>query len=305
MTRLTYIRGGQTAEGAPFRQVWRRTLGDGETPAAVTVLNGVAREHWVRDNEGAFSIKWAPAGRMVYRSEGASHHLGGQSAVILNAAQPYELEFTDRAGTESLCVFVSDDLVAEAWRDLADPDAVDGEAAEASPPQFPDLVFRMPDDIAVELANLRNGFAGHDPSALAAEEELLSLVRRLVATAHGHRRFAQRLPARKASTRRLLAARVQRARELIEASSAEPSLDELARASALSKFHLIRLFKAAFGCTPAAYAGQRRMLSARTLLQATPMTVAAIGQALGYESPSAFVRAFRRHFGVPPSAIRV
>ena len=44
---------------------------------------------------------------------------------------------------------------------------------------------------------------------------------------------------------------------------------------------------------------------AKRLLAATPMSVAAIGEALGYESTGAFIRAFRRHFGVTPSAIRV
>jgi len=35
------------------------------------------------------------------------------------------------------------------------------------------------------------------------------------------------------------------------------------------------------------------------------MTVAEIAAALGYEDASAFIRAFRRHFGATPQAIRV
>jgi AraC-like DNA-binding protein len=297
---LTYIQGG---EGQ--RQVWRRQLGDADSCSAVTVLNGRARQAFIRDAEGAFSIKWMPRGRAVYRVDGASHVLAAERVVILNPGQPYELEFLDRAGTESFCVFFSDDLVAAAWRDLAQPQLPDEERHQATIPPFPDLVFRPPPDIGGELAAMRGDFACGDPSALAQEERLLGLVRRVVVQARGHRRVAERLPAAKASTRRLLAARVERARELIEDAGAEPSLDALARASALSKFHLIRLFKAAYGCTPSAYAGRKRMRRARRLLAATPMTVAAIGEALGYESTSAFVRAFRRHFGVAPSAIRV
>jgi AraC family transcriptional regulator len=226
--------------------------------------------------------------------------------VILNQAQPYELEFLDRTGTESLCVFISDDLVAGAWRDLARLET-EGETPSGADliPQFPDLVFRPPVSIAGELAHLRGSYGAGDPSELAAEERLLGLVSHLVQSAQGHRRIAERLPAAKASTRRLLAGRVERARQVIEDSQGEPTLDDLARAAAISKFHLLRLFKAAFGCTPSAYVGRKRMSRARRLLRATPMTVAAIGEALGYESTSAFIRAFRRHFGVAPSAIRV
>jgi AraC-like DNA-binding protein len=301
MTELTYIRGGEAG-----RRVWRRRLGE-PSASAITVLSGQSRQHWVRDPEGAFSIKWMPKGRAIYRTQGASHVLTGADAVILNQAQPYELEFLDRTGTESFCVFISDDLVAAAWHELARLDPA-GEApapASALIPQFPDLVFRPPASIAAELASLRESFGADDPSELAAEERLLGLVSRLVASAQGHRRMAARLPAAKASTRRMLAGRLERARQMIEDSHGEPTLDELARASALSKFHLLRLFKAAFGCTPSAYVGRKRMHRARRLLRATPMTVAAIGEALGYESASAFIRAFRRHFGVTPSAIRV
>ena len=246
MTELTYIRGGDDG-----RRVWRRRLGE-PSPSAITVLSGQSRQHWVRDPEGAFSIKWMPRGRAIYRTQGASHVLTGADAVILNQAQPYELEFLDRSGTESFCVFVSDDLVAEPWRDLAklDPAGEDPTAASALIPQFPDLVFRPPAGMAGELASLRESFGAEDPSELAAEERLLGLVSQIVASAQRHRRVAERLPATKASTRRLLAGRLERARQLIEDSPGEPTLGELARASALSKFHLLRLFKAAFGCTP-------------------------------------------------------
>lgn len=300
MTELTYIQGGDDG-----RRVWRRRLGAADSPSAITVLNGKARRHWITDATGAFSIKWMPRGRAVYRSEGASHLLSGAHAVILNQAQPYELEFLEPTGAESFCVFVSDDLVESAWRGIAEPDAADDELGSGRIPQFPDMVFRPPQTIAAELARLRSDLGDGDPSALAVEERMLGLVRDLVASAQGHRRLAARLPAAKASTRRLLAARVERARELIESSAETPTLDELARVAAVSKFHLLRLFSAAFGCTPSAYAGRKRVERGRRLLEATPMRVTAIAEALGYESPGAFIRAFRRHFGVTPQAIRV
>ena len=153
MTELTFIQGGDDG-----RRVWRRRLGAADSPSTITVLNGKARRHWITDATGAFSIKWMPRGRAVYRSEGASHFLSGDHAVILNQAQPYELEFLEPTGAESFCVFVSDDLVESAWRDIAEPDAVDDDPAAARIPQFPDLVFRPPPDDRRELARLRSDF---------------------------------------------------------------------------------------------------------------------------------------------------
>jgi AraC-like DNA-binding protein len=299
MTSLTLIQGGPG-----WRRTWNRRLGEGR--GRIVILNGVAREHYGGDREGAFSIKWMPKGSSVYRVEGASHRLSSDHAVILNARQPYELEFTSRAGSESLCVFFTDDLVARAWRDLNAPDELDAgeDDGDGALPEFPDLVFRPTEPVAKRLASLRDGYQHPDPSILPGEEEMLGLLVRLLTTARDHGRAASRLPAAKASTQRRLAARIERARELIEYSEEAPSLDALAEASALSKFHLLRSFKAAYGCTPSAYWRGRRLDRARTLLRGASMSVAEIGQALGYESVSAFIRAFRRHFGVNPSAVR-
>ena len=165
MTQLTLIQGGDDG-----RRVWTRSLGD--APSAIAVLNGRARQAYIRDTQGAFSIKWMPKGRTVYRTQGASHLLAGEQAVILNSGQPYSrLEFLDRAGTESFCVFVSDDLVADAWRDLAEPELADEDRAEAPLPQFPDLVFRPPAEVLGELARMRADFAAEDPSERLAAEE--------------------------------------------------------------------------------------------------------------------------------------
>jgi len=300
MTQATYIQGGPG-----WRRTWRRRMGAG--PGSVTVLNGHARDYAVRDPVGSFSIKWMPQGRALYRVDRASHPLSGQHAVILNQAQPYELEFLDRRGTESLCVFFSDDLVAQAWRDLSRPDlAEDPEPAGARLTEtFPDLVFRPGPDIQTALQRLRDGYGRTDPSELAIEESFLDLLSGLLCTAQAHRLRSERMPAVKPSTRRLLAARLERALERLEDSAEEPSLDDLASASTLSKFHLLRLFRSAFGCTPSAYWRARRLDRGRRLLKATSMSVAEIALALGYESASAFIRAFRRHFGTTPQAIRV
>ena len=300
MTQASFIQGGPG-----WRRTWRRQLGGGV--GAVTVLNGHANDYAVRDPRGAFSIKWMPRGRAVYRVEGASHLLSDTHAVILNQAQPYELEFLDRRGTESLCVFFSDDMVAQVWRDLRRPDLADDPQPVGAglTETFPDLVFKPDAGVQDALGRLREGYGCSDPSALAVEERLLGLLGRLLGAAQAHRLSTERIPAVKPSTRRLLAARLQRARERIEDSADEPTLDDLAEASALSKFHLLRLFKSAFGCTPSAYWRARRLDRGRRLLAATSMSVAEIAVALGYESASSFIRAFRRHFGTTPQAIRV
>jgi AraC-like DNA-binding protein len=80
--------------------------------------------------------------------------------------------------------------------------------------------------------------------------------------------------------------------------------DELARRAYLSRFHFDRLLRGAMGEPPGAL--RRRLLLeraafglARSRASATDIAVEA-----GYDSSSAFTRAFTRAFGMPPSAFR-
>jgi len=296
LTALTFLQGGPTMLGGPgWRKLWRREIGDGR--GDIMVLNGLAIGGGLRDPEGTFSIKWVPHGRAVYRVGGASHRLSDARAVILNSRQPYELEFPETFGTQTLCVFYSDDLLRAAMARLDEDESPDGL------PEFPDVVFRPDAVIGQELARLHGFFDAGDPLALASEEQLLTLLQAVVASARGHAGAAARTGALKASTRRLLLARLERAREILHETH-DVSLDALAREAGLSKFHLLRLFKAVHGMTPSGYTTAQQMERAKAMLKGTPLTAAAIATAVGYESDSAFLRAFRRHTGTTPAAYR-
>jgi AraC-like DNA-binding protein len=88
----------------------------------------------------------------------------------------------------------------------------------------------------------------------------------------------------------------------------EPSrawgLEELARASSMSRTSFAVRFKALAGMTPLAYLTAWRMRLAERALREDRSPVAAIGQTLGYASESAFSNAFKREIGVSPQRFR-
>ena len=95
---------------------------------------------------------------------------------------------------------------------------------------------------------------------------------------------------------------VGRARELIGQCLADPpSLDDLADATGLSVFALLRAFRCETGLPPHAYLNQQRVRLARSLLDCgvTPADVAA--QA-GFADQAHLTRHFKRVVGVPPGA---
>lgn len=108
-------------------------------------------------------------------------------------------------------------------------------------------------------------------------------------------------PARRAELLR----RVLRAKAMIDADPCRALLlSDLSAEACLSPYHLLRVFKTAFGQTPGQYLTAQRMKRAGQLLSmGRERTIVAIANDCGYSNPSAFGRAFRRYWGCAPAAM--
>jgi AraC-like DNA-binding protein len=78
----------------------------------------------------------------------------------------------------------------------------------------------------------------------------------------------------------------------------------LARTAGLSRSAFYARFSELVGETPAQYLLCRRMDLAAHQLQSEQTSVAQVASTVGYRSESSFSKAFKRHFGVPPSSYR-
>jgi AraC family transcriptional regulator len=283
-----------------------RSFGPANSPTRISILNGFAREFVAFDRDGAFSLKWIPRGAARYEVDRLRHHLAGDKVLLLQPGQPYEVEFLDRKGTESFCLFFSEAMLNEAL--AAREMGCDTEPPAGGCPahrQFADMVFTPPVDLTSILRRLRSSVGDPNGMPERLEETLLGLLSDLIAVGYDHRRMAENIPARRSNTRRRLLGRLQRAREMIEDHQGRPpSLEELASASCLSKFHFLRLFKAVFSASPMEYAERCRVERGKSLLQQTPLSIGQVAERLGYQSQGAFAKTFRRHVGVSPRLFR-
>src|SRR5882672_390723 len=82
------------------------------------------------------------------------------------------------------------------------------------------------------------------------------------------------------------------------------TLEELARAANTSRSVLAERFHDLVGNTPMQYLTQWRMLLAANLLSRGNTPVARVAEDVGYQTDTAFSRAFRKEFGAPPAAWR-
>ncbi|MFN8352919.1 MAG: helix-turn-helix transcriptional regulator [Spirosomataceae bacterium] len=78
------------------------------------------------------------------------------------------------------------------------------------------------------------------------------------------------------------------------------TLDELARLSGRSLSAFKRDFQAQFQASPAHWIKQRRLEHADFLLKNSSLNVSEISEAIGYESVSHFIKAFKEKYGLTP-----
>ncbi|GAB4195680.1 MAG: AraC family transcriptional regulator [Wenzhouxiangellaceae bacterium] len=81
-------------------------------------------------------------------------------------------------------------------------------------------------------------------------------------------------------------------------------LEDLAAACYMSRSVFADKFKRMVGVPPMVYLARWRMLKARGLLANTQLSMARIAEQVGYQSPFAFAKAFKKIVGQAPGAVR-
>jgi AraC family transcriptional activator of mtrCDE len=82
------------------------------------------------------------------------------------------------------------------------------------------------------------------------------------------------------------------------------TLDELAAEAHVSRATLVRIFRREGDIAPLGFLSELRLGLARHRLGSTTGTLAQVAAAVGYDSESAFVRAFRKRYGISPGRLR-
>lgn len=114
-----------------------------------------------------------------------------------------------------------------------------------------------------------------------------------------------RCPGRTLTRKAHVFGRISRSRLFIEANiDRVVRMPELAALSCFSPWHFTRIFSHVFGLGPQEYGIEIRLRRAWRLLQSTTLSTREIAEACGFETNSAFCRAFLNRFHKTPSATR-
>ena len=240
------------------------------------------------------SVKYVLEGEEVYVIEGRTRRLRAGEFMLVEGGVEFEARMPACGSAIGLCVYLG---------------VEDGGTAAAS------LPLGRGRAIAGSRIDPLAALLGHYARVIAERPALgPMLARRLVHEATvgvedylaGFAIRLERLRSVKRATRIETLQRVERARCFLhENAERAVSLEEVAGAAALSRFHLTRSFAEVFGVPPLAYHRRLRLEAAARLLKSDSGNATAVAERLGYGSLSAFTRAFRQNFGVPPGQARL
>ena len=220
------------------------------------------------------------SGVFDYRSQTGAG-AGGPGAIVFgNDGEAFQCRHLDSIGNRRAVVALSAELMAEVASDCG----YDG-------PAF-GLAILPPSRRAAPLYGaLRRAAAG-----TLSEDEVLELIGAALRIARG----AEPLPVSPPERTRVLAVA-----RLLDAAYDEPrSLDDLADAAGLSRYHFVRVFRAVVGDSPHQYLIGARLRAAVNRLLDTKEPITAIALDVGFNDISHFNATFRRTFGAAPGVWR-
>ena len=250
---------------------------------------------------------------LVFRAvlRGAAHvvwrnrrvRLDEDAWLVLDGREPVMLQADAERGADVFCIGVGAGERDAALGDACARAAAAAGASGGSGLCFADHLRPMSGPTGQRLFAMAEARAAGRPPA---RTERLALVRDAAFEELELRRRALRLTCAKPETREELLRRILLAADFIASHHDEPiSLDEMARAASLSRFHFVRIFRLIHGETPHAFLLKKRTAVARRHLAVGGACREAASRA-GFGSRSALFRNLRKSSrpGAAPLAAR-
>jgi AraC family transcriptional regulator len=270
------------------------------------VLHARAKRHKVTDFAGPLSIKTVVEGRVVWRVDGRDLAVDPSSFLVLGDGQKYSMDLDAAAPVETACVFFRSGFVEAVAQDITTSVEASLDDPQRSAPPLPHILrlHANPESSIVQRTQSLARRCSDDLQPSGFEQDFLEVSRDVLLIYEEVRSQMARVPAVKHGTREELLRRLEYGREYIHGHvEGKLSLDDVAKAACLSRYHFHRLFSKVFEQTPHAYITDIRMTRAHSLLR-SGLPVNEVCEAVGFTSTSTFGRRFRQRYHVAPGAVR-
>jgi AraC-like DNA-binding protein len=257
-------------------------------------------------HDSGLSIKLGHKGEEHYYIGNQKYSVAPGKYLLVNRHQSFDCYLNASQAVEAFCLYLSKDTIVETAHCLnTKQDHLLSElySSKAEEPVFFEKVYRTDEDMLGQfLENLRPVLESGqlfdlDNFFYTLAEHLL------ISQAQVHQQI-NRIDAARRSTREELYRRLSIAKSYIfDHYKKDIQLEELSKVAMLSKYHLLRSYRQAFGITPYRQVLDLRLKEATTLLS-QGMTLEKIAMHLGFSDRRSFTKAFKKVYGIAPSTYR-
>ena len=226
-----------------------------------------------------------------YWAEGRHYTLSPGDVVLLGSRCVHKPEFAADAPYERVIVYISPEFLQRS--STSDCDLLEIFSGQFSHVYRPSSATGQ--KLAALVAALERELSGQDYGRILLSSGML--LRILVSIGRDLRKGGG-IPAEPSP---IADPRVHQIQSYIDAHLEEDlTVDQIAEAAFLSKFHMMRLFRAHTGMSIHQYVSQQRLVTARDMIR---RGIAATDAAFrcGFGSYSSFTRAYAKHFGTTPT----
>lgn len=265
------------------------------------IMNASETEAEYHPYQQRLSIKAAWHGEERYFIDNRTLTVDDDNYLILNDRRTYASSIRSARPVHSFSIFFRPGFAEEVLGGMLTPqDRIleRGGEAPARPVEFAEHL-RPHDRIVTPVLRYISFHIdqGVDDEAWY-EEQLSFLLERMLSSHRLTTRAVQSLAASRSGKRQELYRRLGWGRDFIHSNYQRPiTIDDMARAACLSKFHFIRLFHALEGVTPYRYLQRKRVAAAQRLLSTTQLTHVEIAEQVGFDHRSTMFRHIRRVTG--------
>jgi AraC-like DNA-binding protein len=266
------------SSGRERSKFWRaEEFGDLELLRATYFTHSFARH-----THAGYALGVIETGTEEFWYRGAVHRAPAGSIALINPDEVHTGHAADRRGWSYRVLYPGVELLRRAASEVA--------GRPRGVPLFPEPVVR--DAPLARLLRELHAALERSGCALERESRLVWTLTQLVAR-HAAQREPPGAPKRERRAVRL-------AREYVEDNHAHNiSLEELSRVAGLSRFHLLRSFRAEVGLPPHSYLNQVRVYRVKEPLR-SGAGIAEAALETGFADQSHLTRHFKRLVGVPP-----
>jgi AraC-like DNA-binding protein len=255
-----------------------------------------------------FGIKYVVEGLERYTVDGIHHPVRSGHYLLANRCSQTHVLIDSPHPVKGLCIELTTELLDEVVHAHQCPEAFSDMATSSffSGPEFLESVYsaehsklgallrRTATDLFADRFDER--YAGPDLFHALAEQVVLD-----------HRAIVPQLRAIgavRSGTRKDIYRRVLRAKAFLEGDLQAPlSVEVVARDAAMSAYHFSRAFRQVEGMSPYQYRLLCRLQAAREMLVKGHSAIGDMALAHGFADAPSFNKAFRKRFGLTPSAV--